>query len=221
MNFAIRKAGCWPWLLLSLWPVLASALPGFQEVKSAWRPSEAYLLDRDGKPLQELRLDFKTRRLPWVALEQISPTLIAAILTAEDRRFQAHHGVDWSSIAAATLGRLVGRPARGASTLTMQLAALLDPRLAPGKTGRNWAQKWTQIRAALELEETWSKREILEAYLNLVGFRGEFQGIAAAARAFFGKQPSGLSEAEALVLDRKSTRLNSSHYGRSRMPSSA
>ncbi|MFM8331971.1 MAG: penicillin-binding protein 1C, partial [Candidatus Methylumidiphilus sp.] len=175
-------------------------MPSFQAVKNDWHPSEAYLLDRHGQPLHELRLDFKTRRLPWVALAHISPALIQAIVAAEDRRFQQHHGVDWRALAAAGLGPLFGRSPRGGSTLTMQLAALLDPQLKVGKDGRSVAQKIRQIRAALALEETWSKPEILEAYLNLVGFRGELQGMAATARAFFGKQPSGLTEAEALVL---------------------
>ncbi len=189
------------WLaILLLLPSLAWGLPTFHEVKSSWRPSDAWLLDRNGKPLDALRLDFKIRRLPWTGLEQISPALVTAILLAEDRRFQRHHGVDWRALAAASLGRLLGKPARGASTLTMQLAAMLDPRLALGRGQRTLGQKLAQIRAALELEDTWSKREILEAYLNLVGFRGESQGVAATARVFLGKQPSGLSEDEALVL---------------------
>ena len=187
-------------VLALLLPALAWGMPGFAEVKSAWQPSEAYLLDRNGKPLHELRMDFSVRRLPWVALAQISPALTTAILTAEDRRFYQHHGVDWQALGAALLGRFVGKPARGASTLTMQLAALLDPQLAPGRQRRTIRQKWVQIRAALELEKTWNKREILEAYLNLVSFRGELQGVATTAQAFFGKQPSGLSENEALVL---------------------
>jgi penicillin-binding protein 1C len=196
----MRKLFIWPTLLLLLLPTWAWALPTFQQVQSSWRPSEAYLLDRHGLPLHELRLDFKTRRLRWVPLAQISPALIQAIVTAEDRRFYQHHGVDWRALLTANLGRLLGKSARGASTLTMQLAALLDPQLAPGKGGRTLAQKWAQIRAALALEDTWSKAEILEAYLNRVGFRGELQGIAATASALFGKQASGLSAAEALVL---------------------
>jgi penicillin-binding protein 1C len=189
----------WLWLLWLL-PGLAWGLPDFQAVKAAWRPSEAYLLDRDGVLLQALRLDFKVRRLPWAPLAQISPALREAIVTAEDRRFLGHHGVDWRAVLAALGGRLLGRPARGASTISMQLAALLDPALAGGKTRRSWGQKLAQMRAALALEETWSKPQILEAYLNLAGFRGELQGVAAAAQALFGKQPSGLSQAEALVL---------------------
>ena len=187
-------------MTLFLLPVLAWGMPAFNEVKSAWRPSEAYLLDRNGKPLHELRMDFTVRRLPWVGLDQVSTALVAAVLAAEDRRFYQHHGVDWRALASASVGRLFGKPARGASTLTMQLAAMLEPQLVPGKGRRTLAQKWAQLRAGLELEETWGKREILEAYLNLVSFRGELQGMAATARAFFGKQPSGLTANEALVL---------------------
>ncbi|MDD5035028.1 MAG: penicillin-binding protein 1C [Methylococcaceae bacterium] len=191
----------WVFLLIFLLePDLAWALPSFQEVKAAWLPSEAFLLDREGKLVQELRLDFKVRRLSWTNLDEMSPALIEAIVAAEDRRFQRHPGVDWRALVAAVWGRLLGRPARGASTITMQLVALLDPRFAPGKGRRDVRQKLEQMRAALELETRWSKGEILEAYLNRVGFRGELQGAAAAARAFFDKRPQGLSEAEAVLL---------------------
>ncbi len=190
------------WVAIVLWllPCSAWCFPSFQSVKSNWHPSEAYLLDRHGKILNESRLDFTVRRLLWVNLDQVSPALIRSLLTSEDRRFYQHHGVDWRAMIASTMGRIVGRPARGASTLTMQLAAMLNPRLEAGRGGRTPSQKWAQIRAAQELEDTWSKPEILEAYFNLVGFRGELQGLAATTKAFFDKQPSGLSEAEALVL---------------------
>ncbi len=190
------------WVAIVLWllPCSAWCFPSFQSVKSNWHPSEAYLLDRHGKILNESRLDFTVRRLLWVNLDQVSPALIRSLLTSEDRRFYQHHGVDWRAMIASTMGRIVGRPARGASTLTMQLAAMLNPRLEAGRGGRTLSQKWAQIRAAQELEDTWSKPEILEAYFNLVGFRGELQGLAATTKAFFDKQPSGLSEAEALVL---------------------
>ena len=78
----------------------------------------------------------------------------------------------------------------------MQLAAFLSPDLArPG--ARSLRQKIRQARAAMALEGRWSKDEILEAYLNLAGFRGEAQGVAAASRQLFGKAPAALSEDEA------------------------
>jgi penicillin-binding protein 1C len=82
----------------------------------------------------------------------------------------------------------------------MQLAGLLDPALAPRSSGRTWARKWDQALAARELEAGWNKRQILEAYLNLASYRGELQGVGAAARGLFGKAPSGLDAGEAAIL---------------------
>jgi penicillin-binding protein 1C len=177
-----------------------SAAQSFDEVHMAWRPSEAFLLDRNGALLQQIRIDRTARRLSWMRLDEISPALIRAVIAAEDRRFNSHHGVDWRALAAAAWNRLRGGPPRGASTLSMQVAALLDPGLAPHSGRRSLYQKAAQIRAALDLEETWSKGQIIEAYLNLVSFRGELQGIAAAAGGLFDKHPSGLDEAESLLL---------------------
>ncbi len=89
---------------------------------------------------------------------------------------------------------------RGASTITMQLASILDRELQPKKGRKSVWQKGRQILEAWEMEGTWSKEEIFEAYLNLVTFRGELQGIAAASRGLFGKDPHGLDRLESLVL---------------------
>jgi penicillin-binding protein 1C len=82
----------------------------------------------------------------------------------------------------------------------MQVASHLDATLRPARQKRTVSQKWDQIAASRELEKSWSKRQILEAYLNLSTFRGELQGVGAAARALFGKDPSGLDEPESLLL---------------------
>ena len=84
--------------------------------------------------------------------------------------------------------RLQGTP-RGASTLSMQLAGLLDPELKPDSDGRSLLQKMAQISAARQLESGWSKSQILEAYLNLAPFRGELQGIGATTQVLLGKAP--------------------------------
>ncbi len=174
--------------------------PVFTEVRSNFRPSEAFLLDRHGELLHTRRVDFSRRRLDWTPLAEVSPALIKALLTAEDRRFFEHHGVDWRALAGALANALHGGPARGASTLTMQVAALLDSRLTPSEGRRDLGQKLQQARAALALERRWSKTEILEAYLNLADFRGELNGIAATAAGLFGKSPAGLDETEAVLL---------------------
>jgi len=187
-------------LLLVAMPALA-AVPTPQDVKAAWRSSETTLLDRHGETIATVRVDMKGRRLPWVALDDISPTLGRAVLQAEDQRFMEHGGIDFQAVGKAAWDNLFGQHrTRGASTITMQLAGLLDPKLAPRSTGRTWARKWDQALAARELEAGWNKRQILEAYLNLASYRGELQGIGAAARGLFGKAPSGLDAGEAAIL---------------------
>jgi penicillin-binding protein 1C len=175
-------------------------VPSFDAVRARHRPSDVPLLDRHGAVLHELRTDAGERRLAWVPLAEMSPALAPAVLAVEDRRFRDHRGVDLRALAGAILEGLGGRTARGASTITMQLAALLDPELAPRRSGRTLAQKLRQMRAALALERHWSKDRILEAYLNRAVFRGELRGIGAAAALLFGKAPHGLDSAESLVL---------------------
>lgn len=175
-------------------------VPSFAEVKANWTPSEAWLLDRHGEVLHSLRQDRSVRRLDWTPLADISPALVNAIQLAEDRRFLTHGGLDVRALAAALWQGLREGRIRGASTLSMQLAGLLDPTLNNPRMGRTLVQKFRQAAMAVALERGWSKREILEAYLNLASFRGELQGVAANARALFDKHPSGLSESESILL---------------------
>lgn len=178
----------------------APQVPSFESVRNAYEKSEALLLDRHGNTIHELRTDFKGRKLDWVQLTNISPALLKAVIVSEDRRFYGHTGVDLRAICAAAVRNLLNGEKRGASTITMQLASITNKETRPRSLRRNLAQKWRQIRIAWQLERTWSKQEILEAYLNLVSFRGELQGVAAAARGLLRKEPSGLSENESLVL---------------------
>ena len=178
----------------------ALTVPTPEQVRAGYRSSEAELLDRNGQPVQSLRIDMKVRRLPWVALADISPSLPAAVLQAEDQRFYEHGGVDWSAATKAAWDNLFRNRPRGASTITMQLAAQLDPHLQASAKGRSWGQKWDQIKAAREIDASWTKPQIMEAYLNLVSFRGELQGVGAAARGLFGKAPSGLNLTESMIL---------------------
>jgi penicillin-binding protein 1C len=179
-----------------------AAVPTPAQVQAAWRPSEARLLDRHGDVLHTMRIDPTVRRADWVALADISPALGRAVLQAEDSRFMEHGGVDLRAVGQAAWEALAGGMARtrGASTITMQLAGLLDPALAARAAGRSWRQKWDQALAARELEAGWRKAQILEAYLNLASFRGELQGIGAASRGLFGKAPSGLDTNESAIL---------------------
>jgi penicillin-binding protein 1C len=123
-----------------------------------------------------------------------------AALQAEDRRFFAHGGVDYRALAGSLFHFLTSGRLRGASTISMQLASQLDPKLRAGAERRSLLQKWRQIRGARDLESGWRKEEILETYLNLITFSGELQGVAAASRILFGKDPHGLDAAESLLL---------------------
>ena len=181
----------------------AVTTPDFATVRSEYTTTEGRLVDRAGEPLSERRVVFEGRRLEWVPLDQLSPAVLEALLEAEDRRFYQHDGVDWRAFAAAAVQNLWFEHARGASTLTMQLAGMLDPALRLGASGgrrRTLEQKFDQALAAQELDAHWSKAEILEAYLNLVPFRGELIGVHATAWGLFGKAPRALDRAEAALL---------------------
>jgi len=175
-------------------------IPSFDSVRERSTSSEAVLLDRHGVVIHERRVDPTRRCLGWTALGDVSPAVVRALLAAEDRRFYSHPGVDPRSVAAAALEALRGNRPRGASTISMQLAALLDPGPREGRKGPRLLRKFAQMRSALALERRWSKAQILEAYLDLVSFRGELQGIAAATRGLFGREPTGLGTSQALVL---------------------
>ena len=182
-------------------PTLPSlpTLPTFSEVKAAHQPSDITLLDRHGEPIQTLRIDKTVRRLPWVPLDDMSPALLQAIVLSEDQRFHEHSGVDWPAVARSAWGNLWNTRTRGASTLTMQLAGLIDEGLARPAEGRSLAQKIGQAVTATRLDARWKKSEILEAYLNSVAFRGEVVGINALSQTLFGKHPSGLDAQEAAL----------------------
>ncbi|HVE51904.1 MAG TPA: penicillin-binding protein 1C [Ramlibacter sp.] len=175
------------------------ALPSFDEVRREHRPSDTVVVDRHGEPLHRLRSDDSVRRGQWVGLADVSPAFRTAIVLSEDQRFWEHSGVDWRSASAAAWGSLWNQRTRGASTITMQLAGLVDGdwRHRPG--GRTVTQKVGQAVAAKVLESRWRKDQILEAYLNLVPFRGEMVGIDALSRNLFGKAAHGLDAQESAI----------------------
>ncbi|MES2530670.1 MAG: penicillin-binding protein 1C [Pseudomonadota bacterium] len=177
----------------------AWALPSFDEVRRDHAASETRVLDRDGALLQRVRTDMTVRRGDWIALTDVSPALRTAMVLSEDRRFFEHSGVDWRAVSAAAWGNLWNTRTRGASTITMQLAGLLDDDLRRAGSGRTLTQKLGQTVAAAQLERQWRKDQILEAYLNTVPFRGEIVGIDALSRTLFGKAPHGLDAREAAV----------------------
>ena len=175
------------------------AAPSFDEVRAGWRGSDAVLLDRHGASLARLRVDATVRRLDWVRLEDVSPALRAALVASEDRRFWEHDGVDWVAAAGAAARTATGGKPRGASTLTMQLAGLVDARVGPRAGGRDMRRKVEQAWLAMRMERRWTKAQILEAWLNLAPFRGDLVGVDAMSRALFGKRPDGLDGLESAL----------------------
>lgn len=180
-------------------PGVAHAVPSFGEVQQSFRSSDAAMYDRHGELIQQLRLNPNERRLSWIALEDVSPALRNALIASEDRRFYQHSGVDWSAVAASAWGNLWNTKTRGASTITMQLAGLIYDDLRRKSSARSMTQKVSQVFIAQSLERNWRKDQILEAYLNLVSFRGELVGVHALSRVLFGKHPSGLNQSEAAI----------------------
>jgi penicillin-binding protein 1C len=204
-------------------------IASFESVKSRYQESDAILLDRDGEAIDSIRTDFSGRRLQWTSFEDISPVTVNAIMKIEDRRFFSHHGVDWRALAGAFFQNIMSGHVRGASTITMQLISVLDEKLKPARGKRRaLIQKWEQIKAATALEGRWSKRQILETYVNLISYRGELQGIAAASRGLFDKEPAGLDKAESYLMGAlitspngsvKATARRACHFGKSEGPS--
>ena len=175
------------------------AAESFNNVKQGFRPSDTLILASNGDVIQRLRTDNTVRRGQWVALADVSPALRTALVLSEDKRFYEHSGVDWRAVSSAAWANLWNTKTRGASTISMQLAGLLDEDLKAGAGGRSVGQKIGQTLSTQVLEARWRKDEILEAYLNLVPFRGELVGIDALSRTLFGKAANGLDEREAAI----------------------
>ena len=152
-------------------------------------------VDRTGKPLRRILDDQRVYRMRC-KLGEISPNAIAATLSAEDKRFRTHCGIDLVAVVRALRDAIrTGRIHSGASTITEQLV-----KLASTDQKRGFLQKITEIWGALCLERHWTKDRILEEYLNRLDY-GDLQvGLAAASADYFEKPPSDLSAAEAAFL---------------------
>ena len=190
------KRGGWLWLVAAslflvftvwvadkLWP-----LP-LREVNPA-----RVVVAEDGTPLWRFADAEGIWRYP-VTIEEVSPRYLEALINYEDRWFWKHPGVNpFSVVRAAWQDLTSGCVISGGSTLTMQVARLLDPH------PRTFGGKFRQIWRAFQLEWHLSKREILTLYLNRAPFGGTLQGVGAASWAYLGKPPAQLSYSEAALL---------------------
>ncbi len=131
----------------------------------------------------------------WVPLEEIAPSLGAAVIAAEDQNFADHFGFDWQAIEKAVQHNEKSRRKRGASTVSQQTAKNLFL-----WSSRSWTRKGLEAWFTLLIEAGWSKKRILEVYLNIVEFGDGVYGAEAAARTFFGKPAKRLTPSEAALL---------------------
>jgi penicillin-binding protein 1C len=154
------------------------------------------IVDRNGKLLRAYAMADGRWRLPVDARKDVDPTYLDLLLAYEDQRFRSHAGVDPIALFRAAFQLVTsGHIVSGGSTITMQLARLMEPRRQ-----RSIYAKLRQIVRAIELERQLSKDEILNLYLALAPFGGNLEGIRAAAIAYFGKEPKRLTLAEAALL---------------------
>ncbi|MBP2229163.1 penicillin-binding protein 1C [Azospirillum agricola] len=150
--------------------------------------------DRGGKPLRVFTNRDGAWRLP-AAAGDVAPLFVDLLMAYEDRRFESHPGVDPLAVLRAVGQNLgAGRVVSGASTLTMQVARLLEPR------PRTLSAKLIEAARAAQLEWRYDKRAILGMYLTLAPYGGNVEGIRAASLMLFGKPPTELDAAEAALL---------------------
>ncbi|MBN9077011.1 MAG: penicillin-binding protein 1C [Rhizobiales bacterium 65-79] len=180
----------------------ASAWVGLRALDRSYPPplAEAGLVsteivDRDGNLLRA----FATPEGRWrlaTRIEDVDPKLTRMLIAYEDHRFYSHHGVDIGALFRAA-GQLLlnGHIVSGGSTLSMQLARLVEPR-----EERSIGAKLIQIVRALQIERRLTKKQILEDYLTLAPYGGNLEGVRAASLAYFGKEPKRLTVAEAALL---------------------
>jgi penicillin-binding protein 1C len=153
------------------------------------------VLDREGRLLRAYATTEGRWRLP-VSERDVDPRFLKLLFTYEDKRFREHHGIDPLSMGRAAV-QLVsrGQIISGGSTISMQVARLLEPR-----ERRSLSAKMRQIVRALELERALGKDGVLALYLALAPYGGNLEGVRAASLAYFGKEPRKLSLAEAALL---------------------
>lgn len=157
-------------------------------------PYALVVVARDGTPLRAFPDKDHVWRHP-VGLQEVSPLYLEALTTYEDKAFWWHPGVNPVSLLRAAAQWIVhGHIVSGGSTITMQVARILDPQ------PRTIRGKLTQILRALQVECHYSKREILALYLNYAPMGGVLEGVEAASRAYLGKPSNRLSHAEAALL---------------------
>src|SRR5665647_1021158 len=188
-----RSALALPTLMLLYGLVLLPFTPSIGDLRKAKSEAPSVLLASDGSVLTE----YRSVNRQWVTLDKIAPHVVNALIATEDHRFYQHHGIDFRRTAGALLSTLSG-DLQGGSTITQQLAR----NLYPEEIGRatSITRKVKEAITALKIEAVYSKREILETYLNTVPFLYNAFGIEMAARTYFDKSADQLDVLESATL---------------------
>jgi penicillin-binding protein 1A len=180
-------------LLFAYALLLIPFTPSIKDLKKAKADQPSVLLSIDGKRIAS----FRRSNREWVPLDKISPHAVNALISTEDKRFYEHHGVDMKRVLSSAAHTLTG-DMQGGSTITQQLARNLYPEQI-GRS-RSLTRKLKELITALKIEHAYSKREILETYLNTVPFLYNAWGIEMAARTYFDKPAAKLDMLEAATL---------------------
>ncbi|MCL6590294.1 MAG: penicillin-binding protein 1C [Firmicutes bacterium] len=159
-----------------------------------FRATSTLVFDRN----QKLMYAFTSKDGMWrirASLGEISPLLQKYLIMYEDQWFYWHPGVNPLALLRALCKNLAARRVvYGGSTITMQIARIMEPKK------RTWVNKLIEVFRSFQLEQRYSKRELLEIYFNIAPYGGNIEGVAAAAWIYFGKEPTQLSAAEAALL---------------------
>lgn len=181
-------------VLLCIYVVLLIPFtPSIANLKKAKVDQPSILISVDGKRLAA----YKRFNREWVNLNHVSPHVANALIATEDHRFYEHHGIDFKRLGGAVVHTLSGRT-EGGSTITQQLARNLYPEEIGRE--RSITRKIKETITALKIEHAYTKKEILETYLNTVPFLYNAFGIEMAARTYFDKPASKLSVVESATL---------------------
>ena len=177
----------WTRVLLGLSAVVL-ALPLLVTLWAAFLPPVSTLMLRDLATLRGYERD-------WIALDEAAPVLVHSVVASEDQTFCAHTGVEWHGLRRQFERWRAGEEARGASTLTMQVARNLFL-----WQGRSTVRKALEVPLAVWLDVTLGKRRVMELYLNVVELGPQLYGFEAASQRAFGRSAADLSRRQAALL---------------------
>lgn len=212
---SIDKVRKWFWIILFspfalvlfilLMVGIFADIPSFEELEDPKNNLATELISEEGEILTTFHIENRS----YISYDEMSPSLIDAVIATEDARFNSHSGIDFRSLARVAVKSIIlgqRRSGGGGSTISQQLAKTLFPRdtvdsWVPGASAFNLAvSKFKEWITAVKLERNYTKKEIVSMYLNSVFFGSNSYGIRAAASTFFGKHPSQLNIEEGALL---------------------